>query len=319
MVVVLNWLLSLLPVYSQMPSEPALSRDDKQILEILEGQYRRAAALEEMRLFPEAREIYDRVADRAFEKLQNRVDSPAFDAFLPVLSSAVFRLSVVTSRDNYANVHQLALQIEDFGKVQTDTDRLIVWLQSGRRPSGANGHSLVSSMLFARAYNRISWANKMLEGIAWKNYVVMPPSDIIGMVEVAVADLDQILRQEQVPSDPPTGLFHWFRKNSKTPSYDDYSQGLAKQLVQLGDSSSELRSLRMMNLQDDPQILSRIIAKRYFYQAYEISDYRRSAKVKDILADSKSRYTLESILSSKNKALFDVMDDLVQILGIRSF
>ncbi len=194
----------------------------------LEDQYKHAVRLEKLQLFPEAQDAFIKILDR----FTNRPSAEQ----LPLAASTALHLSKVTGKNNYFNMHQLVQQIDSFAKTQDALDHLITVVPDTHYPD----------VLLARGANRIAWANKLLTGIPWKNYIVVPPADILGMVELGIQDLE---RAKKMPA---------------------------------------------------------------------VIEYYRSPRVKKILEKSKTRYTLEDILSSKNRDLFDVMENLVQLLGVRN-
>ena len=49
-------------------------------------------------------------------------------------------------------------------------------------------------LYYARAYNRLGWAYALLNGSAWKRYIIYTPSDTVTMVDKSMDDLGNVLK-----------------------------------------------------------------------------------------------------------------------------
>jgi hypothetical protein len=176
-----------------------------------------------------------------------------------------------------------------------------------------------NSLLFARAFNRIGWSNKLLKGIPWKNYVVYPPADIISMLEMAKTDLKQVLSFEELPVAKGGGKKDKLFNAGTSPYYitfDTYYKKILNRYARLEPESIEYKTHQLLNFESDFQVLAKIVSKRYYFQAFKVIEFIDKAKTQTILAAAGNRYTLEEILSKKNRELFSTMGQVVQMIGI---
>ncbi|NBV42101.1 hypothetical protein EBR96_04960 [bacterium] len=276
----------------------------------LEIKYREGLQMEQLRLFPQARTVYLDLG-RQFIKSAEAVKSrDQMVAQLPVIISAVYRLGIVTARDNYYNVHPLVYQLDSFQDTQSVIDQVLMIVGDLRRSgSVAVDRSVYEGLYFSRAYNRIGWANKLLQGTVWKNYIVYPPSDLIGMMGVAVSDLEQLLRFQELPNTLkgfPEG------KEPQQLLLDRFSE----RFLSLPKDGLEYRTHRLMNSEDDPVNLAKLTTKRTYNQIYGIIDLYYTPTSQATLAAGRANNTLERILSKDNQPLFKLFDQLVAQIGI---
>ncbi len=275
-----------------------------------ELKYRDGMQMEQLRLFPQAKGIYIDIGRQFIRMSESGRPKEALVAQLPVVLSAVYRLGIVTARDNYYNVHPLVYQLDSFQDTQTVIDQVLIIMGELRR-QGFVGRALYESLYFSRALNRVAWANKLLIGTAWKNYVICPPTDVIGMVTMAMSDLDQLLVLQELPPN---------LKLMVIPADRDSAQVLNEKYTdrfkQLTKDSVEMRTYRLMNFEDDPTNLARLTAKRTLNQVYGALEFYNAPETQQMIGLGKTNYTLERILSKDNQPFFKVCEQLVTLIGI---
>jgi len=309
-----------LPAYGQVPTDSVkrvVVRDDQEI------KYREGMQLEQLRLYPQARAIYVDIAKQFVRAADTGKSKEALVNQLPVVLSSVYRMGIVTARDNYYNVHPLVYQLDSFQETQTLIDQVLVIMGEFRR-QGLVSRYLYESLYFSRAFNRVAWANKLLIGTAWKNYVICPPSDVVGMVALAMADLDQLLVLQELPPNLNALSVLYKEPINKDVTRDvkerDVSQILtdryADRFKQWSKDSLEMRTYRLMNFEDDQINLSRLTTKRTLNQVYGVLEFYNSQDTQQAIALGKSNYTLERILSKDNQPFFKSLEQLVSFLGI---
>ncbi len=276
----------------------------------LEPRFREGMQLEQLRLLPQARGQYLDVA-RQFVRLAETTKSK--DVVLPQLPAvlgSVYRLGIVTARDNYVNPHPLVYQLDTFQETQTVLDQVLIVMGELRRTYPTQvSRGMYDSLYFARAYNRIAWANKLLIGSAWKNYLVAPPADLVGMMTMAVADLDQLLLLQDLPPSI----------KNLPPGDDPYAvlnDRFFTRFSALPRDSLEYRALRMINFEDDPTHLSRLTTKRTLNQVYGTLEFYNSAATQAVLNAAKSSYTLDRLVSKESQPLFKTFDQFVSLIGV---
>lgn len=300
------WVGFAAPTWGQAP-EPAkrpVVRDD------FEPKYRDGMQMEQLRLYPQAKAIYIDIGRQFIRMSEGGRAKESLVAQLPVVLSAVYRLGVVTARDNYYNVHPLVYQLDSFQDTQTVIDQVLIIMGDLRR-QGLVGRSLYESLYFSRAFNRVAWANKLLIGTAWKNYVICPPTDVIGMMSMAMSDLDQLLVLQELPPNLKSLAVSKEKEPAQLLSdkYMDRFKPLAK-------DSLEMRTYRLMNFEDDPVNLAKLTSKRTLNQVYGVLEFYNAPETQQMIAFGKTNYTLERILSRDNQPFFRVYEQLVTLIGI---
>ncbi len=280
----------------------------KRVIPESEVRYFNALQLEQLKLFGQAKVIY---SDQVKSFIKQAEGSRAKDTLiphLPLVISAAYRLSIVNARDNYYQVHPLVHQMDSFQDVQQQLDQLIQLLGEMRRHySHVIPRQQYESLFFARAYNRLAWANKLLVATAWKHYIVYPPSDILSMVDMAISDLDQLLQFQEFP--PSLSEFSGDPQSVLIDRFQDRFSPLSKE-------GGMYKTYSLSNGEDDPAKLSRLLAKRTINQVYATLALYRSSNTKVILEAAKQHYTLDKMLSESNQPTFKLMGDLVQTIGV---
>jgi hypothetical protein len=289
-----------IPLWCQQPAP----RDE------FESRYRDGMQMEQLKLYPQARAHYLDVSRQFIRISESGRSKDNLVVQLPAVLSAVYRLGIVTARDNYFNVHPLVYQLDSFQDTQAIMDQVLIIVGDLRRQYPASvTRTMYESLYFARAYNRVAWANKLLQGTAWKNYIIAPPADLVGMMAMAVSDLDQLLLFQDLP--PSLKGF----STDKDPSVilaDRYTQ----RFVSMPKDGVELRTYRLMNVEEDPTNLGRLTAKRTLNQVYGVIEFYNSPGTQATLAMAKSNYTLDRILSKDNQPFFKVFEQMVTLIGV---
>ncbi len=279
--------------------------------EDFESKYRDGMQMEQLRLFPQAKGIYVDIGRQFIRMSETGRPKEALLTQLPVVLSAVYRMGIVTARDNYYNVHPLVYQLDSFQDTQTVIDQVLTIMGDLRR-QGLVGRSLYESLYFSRAFNRVAWANKLLIGTAWKNYVICPPTDVIGMMSMAMLDLDQLLVLQDLPPSLKAMAIPTKDKDPAQMINDRY----ADKFKQLPKDSLEMKMYRFMNFEEDPANLARLTSKRTLNQVYGVLEYYNMPETQQMIALGKTNYTLERILSKDNQPFFKVYEQLVTMIGI---
>ncbi|MFT5171543.1 MAG: hypothetical protein ACI9BD_001320 [Candidatus Marinamargulisbacteria bacterium] len=289
-----------------------------------ETQYKEALSLEKLFLFKQAREVYIGIFDR-FQKQVESNPEASLD-MLPVAASAVFRLGIVTARDNFYNPYPLMDQLIHFEVAHNRIEKLLIQIEGFRvsHPDQLADFQF-NSLFFARAFNRLGWASRLLQGTPWKNYVVFPISDVLNMMQIAVLDLERLLANEGLHYNRQKSFVGkislWFQQrilNRTMPSsYAGYRAKIKDRLATMPESSIVYKSMVLTNNETDRDLLSRISAKRYFYQANELIGYYYSSSVQRSLASSRSFQTMDQIVSPRNRRLFSIVERMIADMQIK--
>lgn len=259
--------------------------------------YRSAYRLEELRLYEQAYDGYKTVAKKLIKQHARR---PLSVADTSLLISATFRLSMANANYQFKTFNKLIDQLEGFNETTDLINDVMGLLKS--HPM-AIPQSQYSHLLFARAYTQLGLSYKLLNGIAWKNYIVYPQKDILDMIDMAMLDLSQALMFQGVLVKPDASLA-------------DYEALASEKITALPPAGIEFQTLQRLLLSQDTAIMAKSYAKRLYQQTYEVVMYYQKKDVQDILAKAKSRTTLQEILSPSNKPIFDVTNRITKKLKL---
>ena len=175
-----------------------------------------------------------------------------------------------------------------------------------------------NSLYFARAYNRIGFANKLLQGTPWKQYIVYPPADIINLIKVSQEDLRYYLFIEGVPYErlDATKSELSFFDVTELEMEEAFLKPMQERFETLEKESSEFDTYRFSNLQDDSELLAKIKAKRNYNQSYDVIRLLETKYAKKQLDLARKRYTFDSILSEENNDFFMLINKVADTVGI---
>lgn len=302
----------------------------------LENRYREINKLEKMRLFRLARRSYLETLHTYLQQAKSPKFSKKLIQDLPVAVSLAFRLSIVTGKNNFFNNNKLIQQIEFYNDSNTEINNLLSFIINlSELEDSLLRRRLIGLLLFARGYNQLGFAYKLLQAIPWKNYIVYPPADIQGMIQSSIQDFDQSLMLEGVPYQrynqelvenkselitTPSIVINPENSvsvNTVLNAYDEMKHFFYSQFNENIENLPIYKTYLLINFENDPEILSQIQAKRCYYQVFNLLDYYHSEEIQEILAQSKDYYTLEDILSPVNKPIFKALSQMVGYLGLR--
>ena len=289
-----------------------------------EEKYRGIVKLESLKMYTKAQKDYIQLNNLFFDAYPAiKDDKVLLTKLLPIIVSSVFRLSEATSRSNYSNMFQLVHQISSFKTVHNHIEKLLTIIMDLRKEDPEIfPKQIYSQLLYARGVNRISWANKLLEGIPWKNYVVFPPQDIIGMVEMAMDDFEELLNFEGLPikfQSYPDSIASFLERFFSVDNVDftDYSRVVLGRFLRFKTDSVMFNIYRLTHLTDDYKYLADQVSKQYYYNVFSVLKYYQSKSVQRILKKTQKAHTLDDILHPKNKMIFDVFLQLVDMVDVR--
>lgn len=283
-----------------------------------ENRYRQAHRFETNRFFDKARTSYFRIT-KTFTRRSSRLTTANIVNQAPIIISSGFRLGVSTSKAAYYEMHPLSHQIELFKATDKMLQNLIIFFSEFHEEyPELLPKTQFNSLYFARAYNRIGFANKLLQGTPWKQYIVYPPADIINLIKVSKEDLRYYLFIEGVPyerQDATQSALSFF--DDEALEMDEaFLAPMKARFETIEKASSEYDTYRFTNLQDDPELLTKIKAKRNYNQAYDVIRLLETRYAKKQLDEARKRYTFSSILSEDNNDFFTLINNVADTVGI---
>jgi hypothetical protein len=285
----------------------------------MSAHYREAYRLEQIRTYHKARKEYLNICKNFIARYDKAQDKKLLLGDVPLAIGAVVRLSVVTGKDNYANLYQLVSQMNSYKETHKIIEKMLNIIVEYRLKNRAYvSEYVLGEVLFARAYNRIGWANKLLISIPWKNYIVFPLSDLLGMVDVAIKDLKQLLLYDGISySDAVNISSRGLLINRDTEKlYLAYYDLFNNRIEVINHSSLDYKIFQKIYFKSEASSLSSVMAEKRSYQAFKLVDYYYSDFVKGVLKRARRYHDMESIIGAKNRDVFQVLDEMVSIMGI---
>ncbi len=270
--------------------------------------YRDANHIESIRVLGTSRLQYKQIVE-TFIAQGDKVNSDEVMTQLPVAIGAAFRLSVVTAKDNMSSQRTLTYQLETYDDTQQLLDKLLLYVLNLRKKDQVS-RITYETLLFARAYNRIAWAYQLSTATPWKQYVVLPFSQISGMLRLAEQDLEQVLLFQELPVPGPLE-----RRHDKTLQL--YTELLATRLSTLPRDGVEYQIYQLLNQEDKPELLAQIIAKRSFYQTLWVLDTFKDPEVAKGLDLMSRTYDYESSAGTASRPIFDALEKIVRTIGLK--
>lgn len=301
--------------------------DDPVPLQGLLSQYKEARQIEELRIYPKAQIRYQTILEEglAYYYNLNINRKEKFIEYVPVMSATVVRYTVCTAKNNYANILPLSYQLDSFDRAHRYIDAMLVILSDmGLRFPDTLPQQSYNALLFARGYNRIAWAGKLLHAIPWKDDILVPPADITSMIGQSINDFEQLLQTEMLPRQTKYHKLTLFASRQDmisspaVPAKDNYHRKLQESITHMGTESGDYQTLALLFNEEDTSLLAQALTSHYYDQVYEVVDFCNSPKGKDILQKAALVYTLEDIKDYKNRDLFRFMNQLLRLLVIRT-
>jgi hypothetical protein len=281
--------------------------------------YKEAYKLEKMRTYNESRTQYLKICQSFINSYDSAPNKKALLLELPLAIGATCRLSIVTGKDNYANLYQLVSQMASYKETHQIIERMINIIVEYRLARKASISKYVEGeLLFARAYNRIAWANKLLISIPWKNYIVFPVNDLLGMVNVAIKDLTQQLDYDGISYEAAVRISSrgLMRNRDLQKLYKAYYAQFFNRFKKMKKGSLDYKIYKKIYMSANDQELAQAVVENKTTNSFLLVDYYYSDFVKGVLRKARTYHDMESILSSKERGVFQVFDEMVSILDI---
>jgi len=187
-------LLAFLTV-SALNAAPTWSKQMGQISEIT-LLFQKAQSKEQFASYDGARTAYIEVLNLSNKLIsQDLLDQDMIWELMPYTFASAFRLGVITPQCIQGSGLDLYKQIQMYSETQNQIDQLLSSLgtmQVERNIKLQQHHYFL--IYFARAYNKIAWAQSLIQGNTWKKYMVYLPADAVTMIDKSIEDLRQFLK-----------------------------------------------------------------------------------------------------------------------------
>jgi tetratricopeptide (TPR) repeat protein len=158
--------------------------------------YKRALVRERLGAYDNALSTFSAVNAKAIEILNAKDTTPDLAAeVLPYAIASAYRKGILTHRSIEGSVMKLYKQLEQYEDADTWINEVLTSISNLTTEKGMSiSPAQYYPLYYAKAYNRLGWAYALLNGSAWKRYVIYTPADTISMVDKSMDDLGMALK-----------------------------------------------------------------------------------------------------------------------------
>lgn len=168
-----------------------VSSESSSSVKYLAEMYKKALVREKLGAYENALSSLDSVNSKAVELLNSKDTSRASaQQILPYAIASAYRRGILTHRAVEGSVLKLYKQLEMYQDADTWINEVLTSISNLTTEKGMSiPPSQYYPLYYARAYNRVGWAYALLNGSAWKRYIIYTPADTITMIDKSMGDL----------------------------------------------------------------------------------------------------------------------------------
>jgi len=157
--------------------------------------YKKGLVREKLGAYENALSSFAAVTSRAVEILNSKNTSQALAVeVLPYAIASAYRKGILTHRSIEGSVIKLYKQLEMYQDADAWINEVLTSISNLTTEKGMSiSPAQYYPLYYARAYNRVGWAYALLNGSAWKRYIIYTPADTITMIDKSMADLNLAL------------------------------------------------------------------------------------------------------------------------------
>ena len=158
--------------------------------------YKKALVRERIGAYENALVALSAVNAKAVDILNSKETSTSLAAeVLPYAIASAYRKGILTHRTVEGSVMKLYQQLELYQNADSWINEVLTSISNLTTEKGMNiSPSQYYPLYYAKAYNRLGWAYALLNGSAWKRYVIYTPADTIAMVDKSMGDIGLALK-----------------------------------------------------------------------------------------------------------------------------
>jgi hypothetical protein len=153
--------------------------------------YKKALVRERLGAYENALIALSAVNAKAVDILNSKETSTSLAAeVLPYAIASAYRKGILTHRTVEGSVIKLYKQLELYQDADSWINEVLTSISNLTTEKGMNiSPAQYYPLYYAKSYNRLGWAYALLNGSAWKRYVIYTPADTIAMVDKSMGDL----------------------------------------------------------------------------------------------------------------------------------
>jgi len=277
-----------------------------------ESYYRFSHQLEVSYLYGQANVHYDTLI-RKLTTGREKNDIKIPRELMPLAIASAYRQSVVVAKENFSSSNKLIDEIRDFEAVNQNIDFILENITKINSQSESPiPKEAYACLFFARAYNRIAWSHKLLQSVAWKNYIVTPLDDIRGMLQQSQRDLNRFLELEGMNT-----LILANPQDSEAALIEKTTQFYIKNSAAWTGDNPVWACYRYAFFETDKAALAKTFAKRNIGQAAAAAQYLGTDFAVKALDEAGHPMSVDQIIGQSREGIFLVSAKLVDLMGYR--
>ncbi len=290
-------------------------------LSLSESQYRQGIRMENTKLYLNAIGTYSSLLTN-FDMAVSGNTVPLDRDELAVAIGSAYRLGLLTPRYLSSTGESLVDQLEIYQRTHRQIETLVATMVRHEGEFSPKEYRIAMAYLvMARGVNMVGWSERLYLAAAWKNYVVVPMPDLVGLFTTGMADIQASLVLDRVNLYDPildkkgstypkmSRKFYLWRQ----PLYQAYYKA---RLRQYSADTLVYKVAVLVTGDNRPTQAAAQLADHRLKHGLAAVYYFNSAKTKKILREGTELSTVNQIINDRD---FErAIAELSRLVGIRS-
>jgi len=262
--------------------------------------YKKALVRERLGAYENALDALSAVNSKTVEILNSKDTSKELAAeVLPYAIASAYRKGILTHRTVEGSVLKLYRQLELYQDADSWINEVLTSISNLTTEKGMSiPPSQYYPLYYAKAYNRTGWSYALLNGSAWKRYLIYTPEDAISMIDKSMEDLGLALKAFDI--DP-----------ADIGSRGAIEDKADKYLATLDTSSKEYITYALCFNTYKMNSVKGIVKKQLANTIKDTLDRYNSATVVAAFANGKKIFTYEEFMKPETKDVVAAMASLL--------
>ncbi|MFC1559973.1 hypothetical protein ACFLZ2_00280 [Candidatus Margulisiibacteriota bacterium] len=281
-----------------------VSSTDPPSVKRLANFYKKGVMREKLGAHENALIAYSSCNSKAIELLSyGNLSKDSVRRILPYAIASAYRKAILTHRTIEGSVMKLYKQLEMYKDANTTIDEVLTIISNLSTERGINvPPPQYYTLYYARAYNRFGWAYALLNGSAWKRYIIYTPADTITMVDKSINDIK--LGLEAFDIDADSRLSELLAANNVSRVLND----------RLKERSPEHLTLALCFNNYNTGSIKYIVEMQLLKKMRRAVDFYKQRNTVKILQRGKKIFTYEDFMRPGTKELITTMNQFLEIM-----
>ena len=266
--------------------------------------YKKGQLREKMGAYENALFSYTTCNEKALAILSTKgVSKIRVGQVLPLAIASAYRKGILTHRTIEGSVMKLYKQLEMYKEANTVIDEVLTVISNLSAERNMNISSRqYYPLYYARAFNRFGWAYALLNGSAWKRYVIYTPADTIIMVDKSKEDINFALAAFDINYSSP--LNEWFANNS--------IDGILKKRIKFDSPEHSTFALCFNTYKLDS--IRYTVRYQLINKLNKVTTFYSKRETQRILKKGKKIFTYEDFMKPETKEIIATMAKFMEIM-----